>query len=157
MQARSRRLAASLGAGVCLLGLTGCQKPTPIVSLYSGGSTIHDASFSYCFPGQDPAKEQGAEGACRFDADRAPTRLEVKPGDPVLVDVDKDLADAGWVVALMPEGGQRQTLAVMDGHTGTFQPDFNQGARQFVEVRKLESPRTDARVLGLWLFEIVPR
>ena len=34
MQAR-RRLVATLGASVALVGLTGCQKPTPIVSAVS--------------------------------------------------------------------------------------------------------------------------
>jgi hypothetical protein len=157
MQARRRRLAASLGAGVALLGLTGCQKPTPIVTLYSGGSAIHDSAFVYCFDGQDPAKQPGQPGACRYDADRPAMTLEVKPGDPVLVDVDKDLADAGWVVTLGPKGGPSSRLATQDGHTSSFQPDFNSAPQQIVQVRKLESPRADARVLGLWQFELVPR
>lgn len=158
MQAR-RRLVATLGASVALVGLTGCQKPTPIVSLYSGGKTVHDDAFSYCFDGQDPAKEPGAQGACRFDtaAGRTPVVLKVRPGDEVIVDVDKDLADAGWFVALRGTQGQSSRAATQSEHVTTFQPDFSQSPTFTVEVQKLQSARDGAKAVGVWQFTIVPR
>lgn len=157
MQARRRRPAAVLGVVVAFAGLTACTRPTPGVTLYSGGATVRDDAFSYCFDAQDPQAAQGAQDACRIEAERAPEVLRVRPGDTVLVDVDKDLADSGWFAALRTEGHDPVRTAVQsEEHVVRVQPDFNQGTRQFLEVRKLDGPREDARVVGLWLFVVVP-
>lgn len=155
MQAR-RRLAASVTAAATLVGLTGCEAPTPLVTLYASGTSLHDEAFSYCFEGQDPKKEAGQDGACRYDAERQPKVLQVRPGDTVLIDVDEQLADTAWFATLRGEGEEGQRIAVQEGHTSRVQPDFNAGARQFLEVRKLDRPADDATVTGLWLFVVVP-
>lgn len=158
MQARRRRLAAVLGASAALLGLTGCEKPTPLVTLYSGNASINDRAFSFCFEGQDPAKEPGTEGACRFDTDggRQPKVLTVRPGDEVTVDVDKDLADAGWFVALRGAGSTSSRLATQSEHVTSFQPDFSASPTITVEIQKLEEPKDDAQPVGVWQFAVVP-
>ena len=153
MQARSRRLTATLGACAALVGLTACEQPTPAVTLYSSGTSIHDTAVSFCFPGQDLAKEPGTDGACRFDtADRVPKVLGVQPGEEVLVDVDRDIADAGFLVLL--NGTPVATGAAE--HTARFQPDFNQGTILGVEVRKLADPQDPSRATGIWQFQVVP-
>lgn len=159
MQARRRRLPAVLCAAVALVGLTACDRPTPLVTLYSGGTSINDRAFSYCFEGQDPKAVPGSEGACRFDTEgRKPKILEVRPGDEVLVDVDKDLADAAWFVALSGAGSQSSRLATQaDEHVTRFQPDFTQSPTITLEIRKLASPADDAQPVGIWQFVLVPR
>lgn len=156
MQARRRRLAAASTALGAILGLTACEQPTPLVSLYSGGTTLQDRAFSFCFPGQDPQRMAGEPGACRYDSERKPLVLQVRPGDSVLIDVDKDLADAAWFATLRVEGKEGSRIAVQEEHTGRIQPDFNQGPQQFLEVRKLDRAADDAQVVGLWLFVVVP-
>ncbi len=158
MQARRRRLVAVLGASAALAGLTGCEKPTPLVTLYSGNESINDSAFSFCFEGQDRAKEPGTPGACRYDTGdgRQPKVLTVRPGDEVTVDVDKDLAEAGWFVALRGAQGRSSRLATQSEHVTSFQPDFSESPTITVEVQKLESPRDDAKAVGVWQFVIVP-
>jgi len=157
MQARRRRLAAVLGASVVLVGLTGCEKPTPIVTLYSGATTVHDGAYSFCFEGQNPDAEPGTQGACRFDtAGRQPKVLKVRPGDAITVDVDKDLADAGWFVALRGTGGKTSRLATQSEHVTSFQPDFSVSPTFTVEIQKLVSPADKARTVGVWQFAVVP-
>ena len=156
MQARRRRLARSLTVVGALLALTACEKPTPQVTVYSGGTSLNDRAYSFCFEGQDPVAGPTDEGACRYDTDRQPEVLTVRPGAEVLIDVDKDLADASWFAALRVEGQSAQRTALQDEHTSRVQPDFNQGAPQFLEVRKLASEAEDAAVLGLWVFALVP-
>lgn len=153
----ARRLVAAAGAAAALVALTGCDKPTPIVSLYGSGEALHDDAFSYCFAGQDPTKQPGTPGACRYEADRAPKVLRVRPGDVVTVDVDKDLADAGWFVALGSGSNPPQALATQSEHVTTFQPDFSQAPTVTVQVRKLESTKPGAKPLGVWQFVVVPR
>ncbi len=156
MQARRRRSVAVLGACAALLGLTGCERPTPLVSVYSGNTTLNDHALSFCFPGQDPAKEPGTPGACRFDAEgRTPEVLEVKPGDQVVIDVDKDLVESGWTAVLRAPGAQPGRLAVQDEHVAYFEPDFSRAPQLTLEVLKLDGPRDDARPVGIWQFVLV--
>ncbi len=158
MQARRRRLATALGVSAALFGLAACEKPTPIVTLQSGSVSLYDSAFSYCFEGQDPTQEPGAPDACRFDTgeNRQPKVLEVRPGDEVLIDVDKSIAESGWFVALRGAGGQASRLATQTEHVTRFQPDFSQSPTITVEIRKLASPRDDAQPVGVWQFAVVP-
>ena len=158
MQARvRRRLGATLAASAAILGLSGCERPTPIVTLYSGGTSLYDEAFSYCFDGQDPGKEPGSEGACRFDADRQTKVLGVHPGDEVVVDVDRDIADKGWYVVLRGTGPNQQTrLATQQEHVTSFQPDFTQSPTITVLVQKLTEASDTAQSVGVWQFTLVP-
>ena len=157
MPARRRRPVQVIAACLALTGLTACDKPTPEVTLHSGGTTIHDDAYSFCFPGQDPAKEPGAEGACRFETEGRTTEvLHVRPGDEVLVDVDKDIADSGWYVSLRGADGKQSRLATQQEHTTSFIPDFTQSPTITLQVQKLSSPRDDARAVGVWQFALVP-
>ena len=155
----ARRTLSALAAGSALLGLSACEAPAPIVTLYSGDTSLYDEAFVYCFDDQDPEKEAGADGACRFDAEREAQVLQVTPGDTVLVDVDKDLADAAWFVSLTPEGGEavRVSDVEVESHTARVLPDFSQGVRQTLEVRKLASEEEGAPVTGLWRYTLVPQ
>ncbi len=157
MQARRRRrLAAVVGVSAALVGLTACERPTPAVTLYSGDTSTYDEAFSYCFDGQDPSKQPGEAGACRFDSERVPDVLTVRPGDEVLVDVDEELTGNGWFVVLRGAGGQASRLAVQTEHVTSFQPDFSQSPTITVQVQRLSAPREDAQVTGVWQFTIVP-
>ena len=158
MQARlRRRLGATLTASAALIALTGCEQPTPIVTLYSGGTSLYDDAFSYCFDGQDPAKEPGTAGACRFDADRQTKKLGVRPGDVVVVDVDRDIAEKGWYVVLRgAEANQQVRLATQQEHVTSFQPDFTQSPTITVLVQKLTDTSDTAQSIGVWQFELFP-
>jgi hypothetical protein len=154
MSARSRVLAVASTA-LALLALTGCQKPTPIVSLVSGGETVHSDATIYCFEGQS-AQQQN----CRTDV-HPPTPLRVKIGQPVGFDVAKPVAKAGWVVVL--PGSDRspdddKASGTQDSHYFAFTPDpsmFQAGPVR-VEVRMLDHGRTDAPTRGNWQFVLVP-
>ena len=154
---QARRFPALVGASADLFGLTACERPTPLVTLYSGETSINDRAFSYCFEGQDPAKEPGTPGACRFDTEgRTAKVLEVDPGDEVVVDVDRDLAHTGWTVVLRAPGGQPSRLAIQDEHVTSFQPDFSRSPQITLEVLKLDRKAEDARAVGVWQFALVP-
>ena len=154
MTARSR-LVAGASAAVALVALTACQKPTPIVSLVSGGDTVHSDATIYCFDGQS-AQQQN----CRTDV-HPPTPLKVKVGQQVGIDVSKQVADAGWVVVLPGDDqdpGNDQASAKQDTHYFAFTPEpsmFQNGPLR-LEVRMLDKGRTDAPTVGNWQFVLVP-
>ena len=156
MQARRRRLAVPLTVAAALLTLTGCEKPTPLVTLYSGATSLNDEAVFYCFEGQSPAQQPGTEGACRAAPDGVPRKvLEVRPGDQVLVDVDRELADSGWRLALIGSEPQQESRSgVQREHVFRFSTDFSRGPLQTLEIQQLERPDDEAAVVGRWRFTL---
>ncbi len=153
MTARSGPL-SGLMAAVCLVGLTGCSKPTPLVSVVAGGTTVHTEATLYCFSGQSIAARN-----CRTDTERLPTVLKVKPGQPIGIDVSKQLARAGWVVVLPAkgEGQQDQSSGKQISHYLTFTPQFSPQSPQVdIDVRMLDHGSESKPTVGLWQFVLVP-
>ncbi|MCU1674232.1 MAG: hypothetical protein JWN77_2345 [Frankiales bacterium] len=153
MTARTR-LVGGLSAAVSLVALTGCQQPTPLVSMVSSGSTVHTDATIYCFEGQS-AQQQN----CRTAEDTAPTVLEVKPGQQVGIDVAKELAESGWVVVLPGDDqdpANDQASGKQDSHYFAFTPQFESGPLK-VEVRMLDDGKTNAPTVGNWQFVLVPK
>ena len=152
MTARSR-VVAGLSAATALVALTGCQKPTPIVTMVSGTSSVHRDATVFCFEGQS-AQQQN----CRTAEDTGPTVLKVKPGATVGIDVAKDLAENGWVVVLPgndQDPSNDQASGKQDKHYFSFTPQFESGPLP-IEVRMLDDGRTDAPTIGNWQFVLVP-
>lgn len=152
MTARSGLL-AGLSAALSLVALTGCSKPTPIVSVVSGGTTAHTEATLYCFPGQTIAKRD-----CRTDTARLPTVIKVKPGSPIGIDVSRELARSGWVVVLPASGqGQAQSSGKQVTHYLSFVPQFSQQSPQVaIDVRMLDHGSETKPTIGLWRFVLVP-
>lgn len=147
----TRPVAACLAA-VAALVLSGCQKPTPLVSLVSGTRTVHSGAAIYCFEGQSAQAQNCRTGSTQ------PTVLKVKPGAQVGVDVAKKLADAGWVVVLPGDDQDPtndQASAPQTGHYFAFTPQFQNGPLR-LEVRMLDRRRTNAPTVGNWQFVLVP-
>lgn len=152
MAARSRLL-AGLTTAVSLVALTGCSKPTPIVSLVSSGHTVHTDATLYCFSGQSIQKRN-----CRTDETKTPTVLKVKPGQPVGIDVSRDVQRAGWVVVLPgANGSQDQSSGRQESHYLAFTPQFTpQSPQVTLDVRMLDHGSESKPTVGLWRFVLVP-
>jgi hypothetical protein len=146
-------LLAGLTAAVSLVVLSGCSKPTPIVSVVSSGTTVHTDATLFCFEGQSIAEKD-----CRTETGRLPTVVKVKPGQQVGIDVSKELAESGWVVVLPGQGeGQDQSSGKQESHYLTFTPQFTQQSPQVdLDVRMLDDGDTAKPTIGLWRFVLVP-
>ncbi|MCW2776553.1 MAG: hypothetical protein JWN17_278 [Frankiales bacterium] len=160
---RAPRLLAAGAATASLLTLSACQQPTPIVSVVSGGKTVHDEAVSYCFDGQDPSKAPGTSGACRYTK-LAPQLVRVRPGEQVGVDVSKEVADGAWVLQVTSQApsadgspAQPQTSGIQDSHYFTFAPSFENGAPIELQVKSLASSAANAQVTGVWRFVLAPK
>jgi hypothetical protein len=155
-----RLLAAGTAAASLLLSGCGLEKPSPLVTVVSGSDFEDSEASSYCFEGQDPAKQPGEEGACAFDEHQPPV-VRVTPGEQVGVNVAQEIAEGAWVVTLQPVGAQGeqqgQASAVQDDHYFAFSPQFQQGAPLELRVRMLESADPGAETTGIWRFIIAPR
>jgi hypothetical protein len=146
----ARRPLACVAAVGALLALSACEKPAPIVTVVSGGESVWTEASTWCFEGQ--TGDECAERAT------GTTRLPVRAGETVGVDVDKELADGGWYLELSAPGAegeqQPQRSEPQEGHYFSFTaPSLTQGSSLQLDVRAVgegEEPR------GQFRFELVP-
>jgi hypothetical protein len=149
-----RRLLAAVSAGVAALALTGCERPAPIVTVVSGTNSEWKEADVWCFEGQS-----FEAGDCAQRAE-GPTRLDVKPGEQVGVDVSKSVVERGWVVELSSPDGQQepqQSQVFEDQHYFAFTaPSAGpQGLR--LTVRAVGEQGESGPPSGVWTFDLVPR
>ncbi len=151
MTARTR-LFAGLTAALCAVTLSGCQKPTPLVTLVSGSTSVNTGATIYCFEGQSAQVEN-----CRTE-EQPPTVLKVKVGAQVGVDVAKKVADAGWVIVLPgndQDPSNDQASGTQTDHYFAFTPQFESGPLR-LEVRMLDNGQAGAPTVGNWQFVLIP-
>lgn len=144
----ARPAAAVAGGALLLVGLTGCQQPTPGVTLSSGTRSVHMEATTYCRAGQSPAKQDCVEHLSRV------AEIKVKQGDQLAIDVDKSIAEHGWILVL-PAGNQRSD--VQDEHHFAYTPDFSAAPFIDLEVRSLDHVADDAATTGIWKFRLRER
>ena len=143
----ARRPLACVAAVGALLALSACEKPAPIVTVVSGGQSVYTEATTFCF--DDQTLESG-DCATRADA---PTSLEVRGGETVGVDVDKELAEGGWYLELSAPGGEGeqepQRSEPQQGHYFSFTaPSLAEGSTLQPDVRAVgegEEPRGEFR------------
>ncbi len=150
-----RRLLAAASVGIALVGLTGCQQPTPIVTLQSGRTVVTSEAQTWCFGGKPNA-------SCRDQRASIPAvQMRATPGQLVSIDVSKQVAERGWFAVQEVPGIESQNGAypTRDDHyfTLTMPPATVQ-----LTIRALDGER-DAdgeydrnRVTGLWTFVVTP-
>jgi hypothetical protein len=147
-----RRLLAAASATVALAALTGCERPAPLVTVVSGGDSVYTEAASYCF-------EEGqtlAAGQCSTRATTLP-RLEIRQGERVGIDVDKELVERGWQLELRdPADPQRsQTSGTITDHYFPFTaPGIPPQGKLLLVVRTVDAQNAST---GEWQFELVTR
>jgi len=142
----SVRPVRSLAAAALLLSLAACEKPTPGVTVAAGSHSVHMESTVYCHDGQTPEQQN-----CEEHVDRLGV-VKVKLGQEVMIDVDKDIAENGWI--LVDADANARSNAI-DEHFFSYTPDFRSGPIVNLEVRSLDRPANDAQTTGVWKFQLV--
>lgn len=152
-----RRLLPAASALLCLVALTACEKPAPIVTVVNEGRSVYAEAATWCFEGQS-----GAGCATRGSGIN---RLQVLAGT-LGVDVDKELADGSWIVTVVDVARPDQ-LVVNSGvrknsHYFSFQlPELPPETRLVLTVRALAdgavTQGSEPQARGTWQFELRSR
>ncbi len=84
--------------------LTGCEKPDPGITAFSGTQSVRSAAL--CWTESDSGLQSGqcAQDIVSGDQLGAAPELRVQPGNVLGISVDTSIAERGWVPAV---GGQR--------------------------------------------------
>ncbi len=143
---RARRTAATIPALLATLALTGCDKPTPIVTVYSSGTAADAHASVWCFDVQQ------SEDQCR-QADLAVPQVPVRSGS-LSINVDSELADRGWW--FQQAGQPTETPRVQFGEylviPGVQLPPDGIG----LEIVVGDGSETGGRQTGLYRVQLVP-
>ena len=143
---RARPLASVVLGASLLVALTGCQKPTPGVTVSSGTKSVHIESTTFCRDGQTAAKQDCVEHLSRVGI------IRVKAGNEVAIDVDKSVAKHGWILV---DADAKARSEVQDEHHFAYTPDFRSGPVVHLEIRSLDRVANDATTTGIWKFQLV--
>ena len=142
-----RRLSAALSAGSLLFALTACEKPAPIVSIVSSGTSIYTEAQVFCFEGQSLAEANCARRATEVK------QLTVRPGQPVGIDLSKEVAERGWVYEIGECDRKQQSEVRTDDHYYSLQLSIGSGVRVPLIIRTVD---VENRVpTGEWAFVLV--
>jgi hypothetical protein len=143
---RLRTTACAVGA---LLALTACEKPTPLVTVVSGGASVYTEASTWCFEDQDPPE-------CSEHEPGTPS-LSVRGGETIGIDVDKELAEEGWQIALAlasaPEEAD-QPWGEQDGHYFSFELPANIPTDSALLLTVLIPGGEGEEPRGLWQFRL---
>ena len=150
-----RRPLALASAAAAVLSLSGCEAPTPIVTLQSGTNVITSEARLWCF--------EGVGQECRDEQEeRQPVPFEAAPGQLLSFDVGKEIAERGWFVDVKVIGvqGQDGAYPARDDHyfTLTMPPATVQFSVIALEGGKEDPAELDReRRTGLWTFVVSPK
>jgi hypothetical protein len=121
------------------VALVGCTKQTPAVTVQAGGRSLRSFAVNYQLDGKTVTNRAGAKV------------LNVRPGDNVNISVDKQTAEAGWVVLL---GGQKiSPVLTHDTHHFSFlAPGFSGGSEAPLAI--FQQPPAGGPAAGSWVFTL---
>jgi hypothetical protein len=121
--------------------LTGCQKPTPGVTLQAGSRVVRADATAYVRDG----KQVRSDGAVKV--------LQTYPGSQVGIDVDRSIADHNWSVHITTRSSGATTFD-SPNLRGTYHYFFEVGSQTTdVVVSQLGA---DGSPVGLWAFSVQP-
>lgn len=135
-----------LGAVLLAAVLTGCEKPSPVVTVFSGKQLVHSEAQCYAF-----GESTVSPAACAKQVREVP-ELTIRAGETIGIDVAKAVADSGWIAAI---NGQRLSGGIVDGHYFKFALGPDALAQAPLELQII-ARGDDKQNKGVWIFKLVP-
>lgn len=150
---RSRVALATVVAVSSALVLSGCEKPAPGISVFSGTTTEYRQAVCWAF--ESDALEPGdcaQDLLTEASTGDAVARIPVLPGDTVGISVDPTVAKAGWTPVI---GQQRLTSTPLETTYYRFTyPDLQEVPADGVLLQVVAGRGESTR--GIWVFRLDP-
>lgn len=149
-----RRAIAVVALAVALpLGLAGCSKPAPGVTVVSGTTSQHREAVCWSF--EDVNVTDGGCDQSMVDeatAEGNVATIPVIPGDTIGISVDKAVAEVGWTPVI---GTQKLTTTPLTTTYFRFTyPDLQEVPADGLMLQIVAGNGETTR--GLWVFKLVP-
>lgn len=153
LTSRRSRVAGVVVAASAALLLSGCEKPAPGVSVFSGTTTEWRQAVCWAFE-----SEALEPGDCAQDllteasSGDVVARIPVVPGDTIGISVDPTVAEAGWTPVI---GQQRLTSTPLDTTYYRFTyPDLQEVPAEGVLLQVVAGRGESTK--GIWVFRLDP-
>ena len=149
---RARAIALTL-CTVATMGLASCSKPTPGVTVWTGDTSVQQDAV--CWAPDSTALSAISQCIQQAVSDpniQVPT-IPVTPGQVIGINVDGEIADAGWTPSV-----SQQSLAPSTLHQNYYRfdyPSIDTPAQGFLLTITAHG-QDDSSSRGLWLFRLVP-
>lgn len=146
---RNTRIVIGLAA-VAGLSLTGCQKPPPSITVWTGAESLNQPALCWAFESDILQPGECAEEILQGQNAEALTIIKPVAGNTVGISVDPEVAESGWTPVL---GGQRVTQTPL---TSTyFRFTFPLGVPQTGVPLQVVAGK-DAKTKGIWSVRLIP-
>lgn len=99
-----RPVAAGLGVLAAAVLLSACDKPQPTITTFTGSKSQAVSAQPACT----------VLGSCQPESSKV-GQVKAAGGSQILIDVPKDLADGGWIVAAFTSDGTKNTALTTPG------------------------------------------
>lgn len=153
MNPRATRLAAVALAGIAVLTLAACEKPSPGVTVVSGMTSAYRAALCWSFDGEPLNPDTCAQDVVTnaLEGEQV-ARIPVVSGTTIGISVDPAVADVGWYPVV---GSQRLTQEpVYSTYYRFTYPDLQPVPADGVALQVVAG--TGDATQGLWVFQLVP-
>jgi hypothetical protein len=140
------------GAAVLALGLTGCEKPTPGATVFSGTSSQFRQAACWAFDADALDANSCAQDVIEAAAAGSQTAtVRVVPGQVIGISVDPVVADAGWSPRV---NGQSLVPSPITSTYFRFTfPEFQELSEEGLIMEIVAG--NDEATRGIWIFRLV--
>ena len=139
------------------VALTGCEKPNPGATVWSGTHSEHAAALCWSFDAATPIDETECARSVqqRAEAGGEVPRVSVSGGQTVGISVDPVVTDNGWIPVI---GNERLSEQPITAPYWRFTyPDFQETPPEGLELQILALGENEGELRGLWAYNLVPR
>ncbi|RJK97797.1 hypothetical protein [Vallicoccus soli] len=146
------RAAALAGAGA--LVLTGCEAPTPLVTVFTGTTSVNAHAVCWSFD------EEPVDPSTCTPGDEVPS-IEYQASETVGISVDVDVAEGGWIPYVATGAGAQEQPLVADPLESTYYrfalPELSaEQATVTLRVVAVTGEGEETGTRGAWLFTLRP-
>lgn len=154
MRLRGALAVGAVAAGV--LALTGCEKPYPGATVWSGTQSEHESALCWSF---DPAVGIDEEKCATALREGAATgeqfpEIQVIGGNTIGISVDPVVAEFGWQPSV--QGQDLVSVPLTTTYWRFTLPDLQEIPTEGFPL-ELRSFGEDGTLRGLWAFQVSPR
>ncbi|MFN8126514.1 MAG: hypothetical protein U0R64_08430 [Candidatus Nanopelagicales bacterium] len=133
------------------IALTGCEKPAPGITLFTGADSVRSEALCWAFDA-----DQLSPGDCAQDILAGTTTTGIQsittlPGNTVGISVDPAIAEAGWNIVI---GGQKVATQPLTTNYFRFTLPLQLGDR-LLPVQIVAG--ADGAIRGVWIVALDPQ
>jgi hypothetical protein len=150
---RARTALALAGSALLVLGLSGCEKPNPGATVFSGTTSRWQQAACWSFTADTVDTDKCARDVVNntLTGVKVPT-IPVVPGQVIGISVDPVVADATWTARV---NNQSLTTSPISNTYFRFTfPDLSEVPPEGILMQIVAGK--DGAAKGIWLFKVVP-